>query len=67
MSCCTGNEYNSGVQKSVKTSPSVKAFLWQVYGSDGTRNCIQPSDFVDGKLPQAFIDRDWETTHCIII
>ncbi len=56
MSCCTGKQMNSGTAKSVVTSPTVTGYLWPRIGSDGTLNCIAKTDFVDGKLSQAYID-----------
>ena len=56
MSCCKGTIMNSGTTKSVVTSPTVTAYLWPRYGADANLNCIKKTDFVNGVLPQAFID-----------
>ena len=55
MACCTGKKMNSGTGKTALTSPTVTAYLWAKNGSDGLRNSIKQSDFVDGVLPAQFI------------
>lgn len=48
---------NTGITPNALTYKNTKAIiLVPLVANDGTENVIQESDFVDGKLPQSFID-----------
>lgn len=53
---CGGGIGNIGVPSCVKQAGLlVKDYFHNTYASDGTRNSIKATDFVDGKLPTSFI------------